>query len=240
MLLRLENSFNSMTANVRDVERIANNIANANTVGFRQDRYFTEVLDERLDAEGSPRSTRAITQFSDQTLGTLERTDNPLDVALDGKGFFVVSDPETGAEHFTRAGNFMIDEEGGLRTASGLVVMGASGPIELPPDGGQVDIRRNGDILHNGNLVGTLRVVQFDNPESLQRLDGASYMAGNQTPEDVEEPSIVQGHLESSNVNAIDAMTELITQSRLFEAQQKALRSTDLYLQRVTRELARF
>ena len=229
-----------MTANVRDVERIANNIANANTVGFRQDRYFTEVLNERLDAEGSPRSTRAITQFSDQKTGTLDRTDHPLDVALDGRGFFVVSDPETGAEQFTRAGNFMLDEEGGLRTTTGLVVMGASGPIELPPDGGQIDIRRNGDILHNGNLVGTLRVVQFENPESLERLDGASFMAGNQIPEEVDEPSIVQGHLESSNVNAIDAMTELITHSRLFETQQKALRTTDLYLQRITRELARF
>jgi flagellar basal-body rod protein FlgF/flagellar basal-body rod protein FlgG len=240
MLLRLENSFNSMMANVRHVERIANNLANASTVGFRQDRLFTEALNERLDPEGSPRSHRVMTQFSDQTKGALDQTGNPLDVALDGDGYFVVSQPETGIEQFTRAGHFIVDDEGTLRTPAGLVVEGATGPIELPSEGGAIDIRRNGDVLVDGNLAGTLRIVQFEQPGSLERIDGASFLAGEQTPQEIDEPSVVQGYLESSNVNALESMTELIAHSRIFETQQKALSSTDLYLQRATRELSRF
>ena len=240
MLLRLQNSYHSMSGNMRELDRIANNLANSNTIGFRRSRFFTEVLNEQLDAEGSPVSTRSINQWNDQTTAELKPTDNPLDVAIDGDGFFVLSDPESGEFAYTRAGQFMLDEEGTIRTPQGKTVEGATGPIDVPPEGGAIDIRKNGDVLVDGELVGTLRVVQFENPEMLANQDGATFLAGDQIPEDVEDPSVVQGHLEMSNVDVIEAMAALINQSRMFELQQRTLRTVDQYLQRTSRDLARF
>lgn len=229
-----------MAANMRHIERIANNLANANTVGYRQDRIFTEVLNEEIDAEGAPVSMRKMQQWADHRAGGLETTGNPLDVAIDGEGFFVLNNPETGESQYTRAGRFLLNEDGALQTAGGLVVEGASGQIDLPPEGGDIEIRKNGDLLFNGQLMGTIRVVQFDNPEQLQRIDTASFVANGQIPTDIEDPSLLQGQVEMSNVNALAAMTELIENSRLFESQQKAMRTIDMYLQRASRELARF
>ncbi len=240
MLLRLENSYNSMAANMRHLERIANNLANVNTVGYRQDRIFTEVLKEEIDAESAPHSTRRMHQYADHRTGSMESTGNPLDVAINGEGFFVVNNPETGESHYTRAGRFVLNEDGVLQTPNGLVVDGSSGQIDFPPEGGDIEIRRNGDILFFDQLLGSLRVVQFDDPSQLKRIDDASFLAGDQIPQDIEEPAIIQGQVEMSNVNALVAMTELIENSRLFESQQKAMRTIDLYLQRATRELARF
>lgn len=240
MLHRLENSYNSMAANMRHLERIANNLANANTVGYRQDRVFTEVLKEEIDDEGGPLSTRKLNQWADQRMGSMDVTGNPLDVALDGEGFFVLTNQETGEARYTRAGRFVLSEDGALQTPNGMFVEGASGQIDFPPKGGDIEIRRNGDVMLDGEMMGTLRVVKFDNPDQLKRADDASFLAGDQIPEEIEDPSILQGQVESSNVNALVAMTELIENSRLFETQQKAMRTIDLYLQRVTRELGRF
>ena len=134
----------------------------------------------------------------------------------------------------------MLNQDGTLQTPTGLIVEGTSGPIEFPPDGGNIQIRKNGDVMVDDRLMGTLKVVRFENPNQLERIDNASFLAGDQFPEDIENPSIIQGQVESSNVNALVAMTDLIQNSRLFESQQKAMRTIDLYLQRATRELARF
>ena len=225
---------------MRELDRIANNLANSNTVGFRRTRFFTEVLNEQLDSEGSPTSTRLISQWNDQTNAELKPTDNPLDVAIDGEGYFVLYNPDTDQTEYSRAGQFMLDEEGTFRTPQGKIIEGTTGPIDIPPEGGIIDIRRNGDVLANGELVGTLRIVRFENPEALTNQAGASFLAGDQIPEDVEDPSVVQGHLEMSNVNVIGAMTELVQHQRLFELQQRTLRTTDQYLQRTSRDLSRF
>lgn len=225
---------------MRHLERIANNLANANTVGYRQDRMFTEVLNEEIDAEGAPSSDRLMQQFTDHRMGSLDATGNPLDVAIDGEGFFVLNNQETGDTQYTRAGRFMMGEDGTLRTPQGHIVEGTAGSIDFLPEGGTIDIRRNGDVVQDGQLLGTLRVVRFEDSSQLERLDDSSFLAGEQFAEDLEDPSVLQGQVEMSNVNALVAMTELIENSRLFETQQKAMRTVDLYLQRVTRELARF
>jgi flagellar basal-body rod protein FlgF len=240
MLQRLENSFQSMTSHIRQVERIANNLANASTVGFRKDRSFVEVLAEGLDNEESPYSTRQLGHWVDQQQGSLEQTGGPLDVALNGEGFFVLSDPETGALRYTRAGHFITDEEGTLRAPNGLIVEGQAGPISLPEDAANVEIRRNGDVIVDDSLVGTLRVVRFDAPAQLTRIDAASFLANGVEPQDIDEPAVFQGQLENSNVDAVREMIELIAYSRLFEAQQKTLTTVDGYLERATRELSRF
>lgn len=240
MLLRLENSYESMTAHIRHVERIANNLANASTVGFRKERAFSEVLTEGFDAEETPYTTRSLEHWADQGQGSLEQTNAPLDVALNGEGFFVLTDPQSGATRYTRAGHFVTDEEGTLRTPAGLIVEGQGGPIEIPEDARTIEIRRNGEIVVDDSIVGQLRVVRFDAPENLTRVDAASFAAAGVEPTDLDEPQVVQGQLEQSNVDAVREMSDLIAFSRLFEAQQKTLTTVDGYLERATRELSRF
>lgn len=228
-----------MTEMVRQQERLANNLANANTVGYKRDRVFVEALNERLDAEGAPRSDRVPTQWADLTQGSLETTGNPLDIALGGDGFFAVTD-ENGNERFTRAGNFVIGSDRTLRTPEGLAVQGQGGPIQVPQDAGSIQITRTGQLRTNDQTFGQLRVVRFENPMQLQRLDGATFAAGNAAPVEMTDPTVLQGQLESSNVNPVNAMTEMIEHFRLFESQQKMLRSSDQLLGRVASDLGSF
>ena len=240
MLLRLQNAVTSMVERQREVERLANNLANANTTGYREDRMFTEVLNEELDYEGSPVSRRLMSQWANTQQGSFESTGNPTDVSINGDGYFVVTDEATGESFYTRNGNFMLNNEGTLINARGQIVEGVSGPISFPPDGTDIVITSRGEIVVDDQEIGQLQIVQFADAGGLERVEGASFREGNQFPEPVEEPELMQGYLETSNVNTIAAMTELIENSRFFEMQQKALQSINTKLQRVTRELGRF
>lgn len=226
---------------VRQQERIANNLANANTVGFKRDRTFTQILNEEIDAEGAPRSDKLVQQWADLAPGAFEQTGNPLDVALQGEGFFELSDEASGETRFTRAGRFTLDADGTLRDVFGYAVQGDGGPIRLSlQNGGPITIARDGSIRVGEEQVGKIRVVTFDDVDRLQRLDGAAFDAAGMEPVDVETPDVRQGFLEQSNVDAITAMTEMIEFYRLFESQQKSIRTEDEILGRITRELGRF
>lgn len=240
MLLRLQNATASMVAMARHQERIATNLANANTIGYKRDRVFVEALNERIDAEGAPRSDRVPTQWADLEAGGLRSTGNPLDVALQGEGFFAVTDAE-GEERYTRAGQFMVDSDRTLRTPSGLAVQGQDGgPIQVPDQPGPIVIAQDGRLRLNGQTFGQLRVVRFDNPLLLERRAGATFAAPTTVPIDVEQPTVLQGQLEASNVNPVQTMTDMITHYRLFETQQRMMRTSDALLGRVSKDLGTF
>ena len=241
MLLRLQNPTASMVSMARHQERIATNLANANTVGFKRDRVFVEALNERLDAESAPRSERVPTQWADMESGGLQSTGNPLDVALQGDGFFVVNDGAGDEERYTRAGRFMIDSDRTLRTPSGLTVQGQDGgPITVPDQPGDIQITQDGRLQLNGREFGRLRVVRFDDPLRLERREGATFAAPTTVPIEMEEPTILQGQLEASNVNPVETMTDMITHYRLFETQQRMMRTSDELLGRVSKDLGTF
>ncbi len=239
MLLRLQNAASSMAALAQEQERLSNNLANANTAGFKRDRVFVEALNERLDAELAPRSDRRHLQWADGQQGRLESTGNPLDVAINGEGFFVVNDDD-GGERYTRAGHFVVGADRTLRTVEGLEVQGQGGPLQIPEDATDIIIGRGGRIEAGGQQLGRLRVVNVDNPMQLQRLDGASFAADGVEVNDMEDPTILQGHVEMSNVNPVEAMTDMISNFRLFESQQRMLRTSDELLGRITRDLGSF
>ncbi|SHK18091.1 flagellar basal-body rod protein FlgF [Rhodothermus profundi] len=242
MLLRLQNAAASMTEAIRQQERLANNLANVNTAGFKQARLFVEALNERLDAERAPRSDRRLTQWNDMTQGALEHTGNPLDVAIEGDGFFVVIDETTGAAFYTRAGQFRLDAEGYLRTLDGLLVEGEEGPIQLLPHERtrSLSISQDGVLRADEREVARLRIVQFARPEALQRVAGARFTAPDQEPQPVEAPRLRPGFLESSNVNPVLAMTEMIEHFHRFETQQKIIQTTDQLLGQIIRNLGKF
>lgn len=239
MLLRLRNAVASMHQTNQHQERTASNLANANTIGYRRDRLFSTALNERLDLEAAPTSDRLTEQVADTAHGQLEETGNPLDVALRGEGFFAVEDA-AGQARYTRAGRFQTDAEGMLRTPGGLAVLGADGPVQLPLTAGTVEIDDQGRIAVDGQPAGRLRVVTFADPARLERLDGATFAAAGQQPEDAEQPGVVQGAVERANVNPVREMTEMIAQFRLFESQQKQIQTVDALLGRLSSETGKF
>lgn len=238
MLSRFENSAAAMNALQRNQEQIANNLANANTTGYKRDRFFTEAFNERLDRGRAPRSDRRVRQANDTSQGAMQQTGNPLDMALGGDGFFVTRPEDADATHYTRAGHFALGDDGTLRTPDGEQVMGEGGPIQIPVDEpGKVNVAKDGTITVGQNQVGTLRVVQPDNPAQMERRQGAAFAANGPEPEPMEDPTVLQGTVETSNVSPVQEMTEMIETSRQFGAQQKALRSTNASVRRATQSL---
>jgi flagellar basal-body rod protein FlgF len=240
MLLRLQNSSASMAAMGHQQERTANNLANANTIGYKRDRMFTEVLNEHLDNEGAPQSQQLISQWAALDQGSMEATGNPLDLAISGEGFFVLLDDATGTERYTRAGRFTVDEEGTLRDPLGFTVDGTVGPIQIPRNASTIEISRTGEIRSAGELIGQLRIVGFEQPLQLRRLEGAAFAAAGMEPVDLDNPAVLQGYVENSNVDAIGEMTEMITHFRIYEAHQKLLQAHDQVLGQVTQNLGKF
>ena len=239
MLLRLRNAAASMAELSQRQDRVANNLANANTVGYLRDRPFAEALSERIDAEGAPQSTRVAGQYADTQSGTYVETGNPLDLALEGDGFFAVQD-DTGRIRYTRAGEFMLDAEGTIRSPQGHALLRADGtPFTIPPTGGDIAITTGGEIRIGGASLGTIQTVTVETPRQLVRLDGATFASDGLTtrPGDVR---VRQGMLETSNVDAVGEMVDLMEHVRLFESQQKALKTTDEILGIATRDLGSF
>jgi flagellar basal-body rod protein FlgF/flagellar basal-body rod protein FlgG len=238
MLTRFENAAAAMSEMRRHQEQVANNLANADTTGYKKDRFVTEALNERLTKDGAPRSDRTIGQQNDLSGGSLEETGNPLDVALGGDGFFVTQAQGGGAERYTRAGHFVVGNQGTLRTPEGRQVMGEGGAIQLPvEEGGKVNISEGGRITVGDNEIGALRVATFENPEQLERVEGASFVAGDAQPQPAENPVVVQGKVETSNVDPVTELTNMIEHQRQFEAQQKTIQTTDGVLGRATQSL---
>lgn len=240
MLLRLQNSLAAMGSGMREQERIANNLANANTVGYKRQRSLTETLEEFVDHEGAPRSVRLQEHWAAMERGALETTGNPLDLAIEGDGFFSFVDEATGARRYSRAGQLSLDAGGMLRNAAGHLVDGHDGPIHVPPAAENLEVAADGSIRVNGRMIGRLRVVRFENPEALRRIDSAGFDTAGMRALEATDSRILQGRLESSNVNPISEMTDMISHFRLFESQQKMLQTTDQILGQVTRELGRF
>ena len=239
MLLRLRNAAASMAELSQRQDRVANNLANATTVGYLRDRPFAEALAERIDAEGAPQSTRVAGQYADVTSGAFLETGNPLDLALEGDGFFAVQDAE-GRVRYTRAGEFVLDAEGTVRSPQGWALLRDDGaPFTIPPTGGEIAVTTGGEVRVGDAPLGRLQTVAVEDVRALVRLDGASF-ASDGLAVRPSEARVRQGMLETSNVDAVGEMVSLMEHVRLFESQQKALTTTDEVLGAVTRDLGTF
>jgi len=207
-------TYTAMDARLKLVDVIANNLANANTTGFKRD--FGQILENEFGSE-------AATQL-DVSPGQVVSTGNELDAALNGPGFFVVETPN--GERYTRAGNFSLSSNGELVTKEGLKVLSTSNsPISLGE--GKVEIHDGGVVTVDGNEIATLKVVTFNDITKLQK-EGLSRFVWRGAPggiQVVSEPEVRGGYLERSNVSAIDEMVHLMSAYREFEAVQRALRT---------------
>jgi flagellar basal-body rod protein FlgF len=221
-------------AQERALAAVANNVANATTTGYKADKaIFAEVLNQTkspLPIAPSLRYGLVADLAIDHEAGSLHETGRPLDVALQGDGYFAVDTPN--GERYTRAGAFVLDQAGVLRTLAGLPVLQDTGSISRPTDkivipetARTVSISPDGEITIDGQVLAKLRLVRFDGPESLLREGLTLFTPQNGAkPKAVElSTSVEQGYLESANVNAVSGMNELIYVSRSFEALQKVI-----------------
>lgn len=214
------------TALWRQLEVVANNMANSNTPAYKGEQtMFVEHLSKSRSADRAMGNKVAFVQdiglVRDVREGTLVKTDNKLDVAIHGDGFFVIDTAE--GQRFTRNGHFRLDEAGMLVTTEGAAVMQTGDtPIILAPNESRIEIARDGTVSSENGVVGKLHIVKFQNEQELRKV-GASLYDSPSAPEDVVRPQVHQGMLEESNVEPIVEITKMIDIMRTYQGVQNLI-----------------
>jgi flagellar basal-body rod protein FlgF len=216
----------ALVSRTQALDTIANNLANASTVGFRAGHdVFSSVLAGAENASG-PALDQVINSYGilsgttlDQSQGALQKTGNDLDLGIQGPGYFVAQTPN--GPMYTRNGAFQISSHGQLITSTGDAVMGDVGVISVLP--GKVSISADGTISSNGAVSGKLKIVEFPAGTELMSAGNTYYSAPAKTATPAANSTVQQGMLESSNVNPIAGMVELVTAQRSAEMMQRAL-----------------
>lgn len=210
---------------IRQLEVTVNNLANAGNIGFKGDRVaFESVFDGYLQNEEGKgiNFSRASACRPDFSQGSLEKTDQPLDVAIQGKGFFKVAG-ENGFL-YTRQGNFKLDEEGNLVTSeTGLQVVGEDGPLNFPHS--DVSIDKGGSVTALGAEIGRLTVYEIPEEENLLRKgEGLWELKDGSEAVPSTGSELLQGNLEKSNVNVVLLTTEIIETKRAYETYMNTMK----------------
>ena len=209
---------------------IANNLANVNTTGFKKSfAVFSGVTNA-----GEPDNPIAFGTFdqvlTDFSAGAVRQTGSPLDIAIQGDGFFAIQTPD--GVRYTRNGSFSLNDQGQMVTANGYPVLGAGGPVSLPQ--GQVTIDADGHIFVTGTEVNAqpaeadiLQVSTPTNRAAMSPVGNSLYEAGSDAGITTGDGRFVQGALEGSNVNPVEEMVSMIQVMRLYEAAQKSIQTAD-------------
>ncbi|GAA6909560.1 flagellar basal-body rod protein FlgG [Helicobacter pylori] len=257
MLRSLYSATSGMLAQQTHIDTTSNNIANVNTTGFKKSRAdFNDLFYQAMQYAGTNTSNTtlspdgmevglgvrpsAITKMFSQ--GSPKETENNLDVAITGKGFFQVQLPD-GTTAYTRSGNFKLDEQGNLVTSEGYILIPQ---ITLPEDTTQVNIGVDGTVSvtqglqTTSNVIGQITLANFVNPAGLHSMGDNLFSITNASgeaivgnPDSQGLGKLRQGFLELSNVRLVEEMTDLITAQRAYEANSKSIQTADAMLQTV-------
>ena len=232
----------------RELDVIANNLANINTNGFKSEKIqFQQFLSTSARAETFQPGDRGISFVQDRATlpdfsqGPMTQTGSPLDVGISGNGFLVVDTPA--GERYTRNGSLQRNSTGELVTIDGYRVRGAQGPIQFDQNDTDILIARDGTIsAQNGNQIadrGKIRLVRFDNPQMLKREGLGLYSASGQTAQPTNETTtVVQGMLEKSNVSPVLEMGRMIEVTRAYTSLTNLMTRTDQLRQTAINKLS--
>lgn len=210
---------------------IANNLANINTAGFKRDSVHLEEFQmpvaEMTDLTGRDKTLsyvhdRAV--LNNMSTGSMKQSGNELDVAINGKGWFSVNTPN--GERFTRNGEFKLNNEGTLVTNAGYPIAGSAGSITFGPNETQITIARDGTISTNEGVKGQLRVVTFKDEQALNK-EGFNLFKTDEQPTPLEQPNVMQGMVEGSNVKPVLELTSMIETTRAYASQAKMMQKTE-------------
>jgi flagellar basal-body rod protein FlgF len=250
MLKELYTAAAGMMPQQTRLEVIANNMANANTVGFKRQAVFERnLIDARSNFYNVPGDSEQDDppqgSYIDFSQGSFDQTNNPLDIAIDNKkGFFVVQD-ENGNEFLTKNGHFQLSPDGTVTATDGKMLMGTDGRINVrkefivdplnAEDAKQIKIKitENGEVFANESPVGSVLVTEVENPESLECISGSNFIATDKTETNqlsMEEVKLRQGWVEDSNVNIISEMVQMIELQRMYEVGSKVIHTNDATL----------
>ena len=215
----------------RELDVIANNMANVTTNGFKaRNTQFREFLMPGASAAGLSGGNRQVSFVAeagaplDLAPGAIERTGNPLDAAVKGDGFFAVQTPA--GERYTRNGSFQVGPGGELRTSDGHAVLGDNGPIVFGPEDTHPSIAPDGTVQSAQGLRGRVRLVRFADPASL-RNEGANLFAATVPPQADPTSRLEAGAIERSNVKPVLEMARLMDVSRAYTSVSNALSRLD-------------
>jgi flagellar basal-body rod protein FlgG len=261
MLAALYVSKTGLSAQDKQLSTISNNLANASTVGFKRDRaVFEDLLYQNQRQPGAQETqetqlpsglqlgtgTRVVATQKEFTEGNLQVTEQTLDVAIDGRGFLQVLQPD-GTIAYTRNGQLQINGEGQLVNADGYVLEPA---ITVPQGVNKITIGTSGSVNAyspgnaNPQQLGDITLADFINPSGLQAIGGNLFVetvaSGNPTqgtPSENGMGSLKQGMLESSNVDIVEEMVNMITTQRAYEMNSKVVATADQMLQFITQNL---
>lgn len=230
---------------LRELDVLANNLANVETVGFKRERpvfavaletSISDLTRERVDgAAGRVFSVTRETRL-DLSAGSVGHTGRALDVALDGPGFFVVETPA--GPRYTRAGSFVVGPDGGLATPDGLPVLGTAGPIRAGDR--PVELNASGALVDDrGQELGRLRIVDFPDPGVLSKQGGSLLRAPQDVePRPVTDARLIEQSLERSNVRPVEELASLVVLQRSFDAAMRMLQSEDQTTAQLLREVS--
>lgn len=221
----------------KKLEILANNIANVNTTGFKEDRTAFRIYDLESSAtekratlsagksEGFlPLSSGTQPVFSQ---GGMRQTGNTLDLAIEGEGFFSIQTPD--GIRYTRNGSFNLDKDGVLVTKDGFPVLGEGGEIKISDDDKVFTVDDEGNISADEKQIGRLNIVDFPRPYALAKVGNTLFEINEKNTKEItaERFQIKQGCIELSNVDVIKSMTEMIEAFRGYESYQKVIKSID-------------
>ena len=234
MLAGLYSAATGMNAAAEQHEVIARNLAHASVPGYRREIVVSQTFEAALNSELPPpsgheawgvESLHVITDFGQ---GPLQRTEQPLDAAIDGQGFFTVAGPDD-VTLYTRSGGFQRSETGELVTAEGYVVQGQGGPITIPPEVSlnEISIGLDGGVRGRATEYGKLQIVEFVDPEKLQPVGSTMFLVNDEDAPETQDFTgrVLQGSRELSNVSAVEELIAMLVGMRHYEASQRALRS---------------
>ncbi|MFV0504383.1 MAG: flagellar hook-basal body protein [Lachnospirales bacterium] len=234
-----------MTTQMSKMDAVSNNIANVNTTGFKKDGVVTRTFDDEIMYRlGEKRPIHSIFDknnignmdlglsvdqiYTDFTNGSFEKTEDKYNIAIDGDGFikinYVNKNGETSTK-YTRNGALTIDAQGTLITNTGYVVQGQNGNIILPK--GDIAINEFGNIYVDGEFIDAIALTSFEDNGYLKKYGENFYDIDEGGKEIAFAGSIVQGYIETSNVNSAKEMVEMINLSRAYEASQKVISAQD-------------
>jgi flagellar basal-body rod protein FlgG len=252
MIRALYSAASGMTAQEMSIDNIANNLANANTVGFKsRQTQFQDLLYQSFTQPGTAATSQTVVPSGLQlglgtrpaantiifTQGNFQQTDNPLDLVIQGKGFFQIR-RTTGDIAYTRAGNFQLDRDGNIVTGNGDPI---EPQITIPPQALAVNIAADGTVSYTqpgqtaAQVAGQIQLAGFTNPGGLNAIGSGLFLqtdaSGDPT---VGNPggqeglgSLQQGYVEASNVSVVEEFINMIMAQRSYEASSKVVKAAD-------------
>lgn len=230
MIIGLYQAKNAMKLNIENQNIISNNIANANTTGYKKDRLIIKDFNQILKEKKSKNylnidNKMATNSYTDFSAGTFKQTNNKLDLAINGKGFFAIH--RNNDIVFSRKGNFHLDKDRNIVDSEGNYLVGKKGPINLT--GKKFNITSRGEVYVDNRYIDQIVIGQINNPSKHLRKIGNGYFAidnikNMHNPKDIE---VKQGYLETSNVNTIDEMVKMIENQRLYSMNEKSITAID-------------